>query len=88
MKEAAGRDRDAADVVAEAIGWEAATFAGLERCQRRDVAALPPERRMEWLEAALELAAQSGALAVVRRRRQQECDAVWSGSHFRTEGTR
>jgi hypothetical protein len=63
--------------VTETDGWEAATFAGLERCQRRDVAALPPERRMEWLEAALELAASSGALAIVRRRRQQECDALW-----------
>lgn len=66
------------------IGWEAATFAGLEECQRRDVAALPPERRMEWLEAALELAAMSGALAIARRRRQRECDALWSGSDQRS----
>jgi hypothetical protein len=59
-------------------GWDAATFAGLEECQRRDVAALPPERRMEWLEAALELAEMSGALALVRQRRQRECDALWA----------
>jgi hypothetical protein len=58
-------------------GWEAATFAGLEARQRQDVAALSPERRMEWLE----LAAQSGALANARRQRQEECDALWAGSH-------
>jgi hypothetical protein len=72
MEEASG--------LSNASGWEAATFAGLERCQRRDVAALPPERRMQWLESALELAAASGALAAVRRRRQAECDALWSGT--------
>lgn len=61
-------------------GWEAATFAGLEECRNRDIAALPPEQRMAWLEAALELAASSGALLQVRRRRQAECDALWQAS--------
>ena len=61
-------------------GWEVGTFAGLRARQRRDIAALTPLRRLEWLEEALRLAERSGALAAARRRRQRECDAAWYGS--------
>ena len=38
-------------------GWEAVTWAGARRAQRRDQAAVSPARRLRWLEDALRLAA-------------------------------
>jgi predicted nucleotidyltransferase len=94
LKRAAGRPRDLEDIDAltrlldrarramsepVAAQWSAATFDGLEAQQRRDVADASPERRLAWLEEALRLAQASGALARVRRDRQQQCDQLWSG---------
>lgn len=63
-----------------ADGWDAATFAGTAAAQARRHALLTPQQRLAWLEAALHDAARAGALDHVRRRRQQEALAAWSGS--------
>lgn len=41
------------------------------RAQLREIAALTPEQRLEWLEEAIELAYRSGALALARDRGQE-----------------
>lgn len=58
--------------------WEAATFDGARRVQRRAVAEAAASRRLAWLEEALQLAAASGALALVRAERQRHSDAMWA----------
>lgn len=57
--------------------WSAATFEGAAEHQRRAAAAASPARRLAWLEQALQLAEDSGALARVRRDRQRECNLAW-----------
>lgn len=59
-------------------GWADASYGGAERRLRRAVTAATPQRRMEWLEEALELARAGGALAHARRLKQQECERLWS----------
>lgn len=61
-------------------GWPDASYGGAERQLRRAVARATPQRRMAWLEEALELAQASGALTRVRRMRQAECERNWRGS--------
>lgn len=58
--------------------WADATFDGAERRLRRAVAAATAQRRMDWLEEALELALASGALADDRRLRQERCEHAWN----------
>ena len=61
-----------------AENWAAATYEGAQRAQRRALAAATPRDRMEWLDAALDLALRSGALARVRAARQRRVDEAWS----------
>lgn len=59
--------------------WPEASYDGAERRLRAAVAAATPQRRMAWLEEALELALATGALPRARRLRQQECERRWRG---------
>lgn len=60
--------------------WSAATHEGLARARRRAIAALTPTERMQWLDAALDLALRSGALARARAERQRRADAAWGSA--------
>jgi len=57
--------------------WAEATFEGLERAQRRRVAAWAPLERLAWLDSALEELEELGLLATWRERRQREITAAW-----------
>lgn len=61
----------------DGLDWSAGTFDGLRRAQQRDIAALTPEQRLEWLGGALDLALSTGALARARAARQAEVDEGW-----------
>lgn len=52
--------------------WRAATFAGNEEDQLRRFAAATPAQRLAWLEAALAMAYQSGALKPLQRERAED----------------
>lgn len=58
--------------------WDAGTYDGAERVLRREVAALTPDQRMQWLDDALRLALASGALQRARQLRQLRCDELWA----------
>jgi hypothetical protein len=60
--------------------WAEATFAGLERAQRRRVAAWEPGERLGWLEEALTEADERGLLRVWRAQKQREVLAAWEAS--------
>jgi hypothetical protein len=60
--------------------WEEATFEGLERAQRRRVAAWSPEERLAWLEDAVRDLAERGLLAALRERKQREVLAAWEAT--------
>jgi len=59
-------------------GFEVGTFEGLRAAQQLDIAALSPTQRVEWLEAAVDVAMESGALTRARDQKQAEIDAVWA----------
>jgi hypothetical protein len=59
--------------------WDEATFEGLERAQRRRVAAWTPQQRLAWLEAALHDAHRAGVLQPLRERKQREVMEAWEG---------
>lgn len=59
--------------------WEEATFEGLERAQRRRVAAWSPEERLAWLDDAVRDLSERGLLAALRERRQRDVMAAWEG---------
>lgn len=61
----------------DASEWRTATREGARAEMRRDVAAVSPMQRLVWLEQALQLALECGALSRVRRDRQELCDAQW-----------
>lgn len=48
------------------------TWEDERRVQLRDVAALPLAQRLEWLDEALELAKDCGALAIARAREEKQ----------------
>lgn len=57
--------------------WEEATFEGLERAQRRRVAAWSPEERLAWLDDAVHDLDERGLLATLRERKQRETIDAW-----------
>jgi hypothetical protein len=57
--------------------WEEGTFEGLERAQRRRVAAWSPEERLEWLEDAVRDLSERGLLVALRERKQRAVMAAW-----------
>jgi hypothetical protein len=57
--------------------WEEGTFAGLERAQRRRVAAWTPQERLAWLEAVVLEAHRAGVLDDLRARKQRAVMAAW-----------
>lgn len=59
------------------LDWSSATFAGARHAGARAVADADPQQRLAWLDEALALALASGALARVRRERQEAVDASW-----------
>lgn len=58
--------------------WEG-TFAGLERAQRRRVAAWTPLERLAWLEDTVAELDELGLLASWRERKQRAVMAAWNG---------
>lgn len=76
----AGRRRSGAVAEPAVTDWSAGTWEGLEREQRRRIAAATPAARLAWLEDALRLAHASGALQRARDERQRECDELWGDS--------
>jgi hypothetical protein len=60
--------------------WAEATFEGLERAQRRRVAAWTPLERLAWLEDVLADLHERGQLAVWRERKQRELLEAWERS--------
>ncbi len=68
------RDRAVTFEVLPQDDWSAASFDGARKACARAVATASPEQRLAWLEAALELAAASGALARARAARQALAD--------------
>lgn len=60
--------------------WAEATFAGLERAQRRRVASWEPLERLAWLEATVDWLEEQGLLAPLRERKQRAVLAAWNGS--------
>lgn len=90
LKRQAGRPQDLEDIAAltelqggsvsaASDGWDVATHEGARRALRREVAALTPDQRLQWLDDALTMALASGALERSRERRQQECHLLWAG---------
>ncbi|HVF21025.1 MAG TPA: hypothetical protein VNA14_12410 [Mycobacteriales bacterium] len=63
-----------------ATDWSPGTFDGARRAQARDIAALTPQQRLEWLDTALDLALASGALDRVRAERARQAEALWAAS--------
>jgi hypothetical protein len=59
--------------------WDEATFAGLERAQRRRVASWTPMDRLAWLEAAVLDAHRAGLLPDLRARKQRAVMSAWDG---------
>ncbi len=59
--------------------WEEATFEGLERAQRRRVAAWSPQERLAWLEDAVRDLSERGLLVELRERKQRAVMAAWEG---------
>ena len=59
--------------------WEEATFEGLERAQRRRVAAWSPQERLAWLEDAVRDLSERGLLVELRERKQRAVKAAWDG---------
>lgn len=57
--------------------WEEATFEGLERAQRRRVAAWSPQERLAWLEDAVRDLSERGLLVALRERKQRDVMAAW-----------
>jgi hypothetical protein len=66
--------------------WKRATFAGTEQAQADVIADLTPDERVVLLEQLLDMAAESGALANARERKQAALDALWTGTP--SEGVR
>lgn len=60
--------------------WEAATFDGLERVQRRAQAASTPQQRLDWLGQAKDLALASGALTRTLAAKQRKLNALWAAA--------
>ncbi len=60
--------------------WSAATFEGARLAMRRDIAGTSAQQRMQWLDVALRLALDSGALARSRRERQEQAEREWHGT--------
>ena len=63
--------------------WEEGTFAGLERAQRRRVAAWTPQERLAWLDAVVLEAHRAGVLDDLRARRQHDVMAAWGATDER-----
>lgn len=59
--------------------WEEATFEGLERAQRRRVAAWSPLERLAWLDDAVRDLGERGLLVALRERKQRAVMAAWEG---------
>jgi hypothetical protein len=57
--------------------WAEATFEGLERAQRRRVAAWTPMQRLAWLDDTVAELDERGLLVVWRERKQREVMAAW-----------
>jgi hypothetical protein len=57
--------------------WAQGTFEGLERAQRRRIAAWTPLERFSWLEDTVAELEQRGLLARWRERKQAEVLAAW-----------
>lgn len=57
--------------------WAEATFEGLQRAQRRRVAAWSPLERLAWLDDTVADLEERGLLATWRERRQREVMAAW-----------
>lgn len=60
--------------------WAEGTFEGLERAQRRRVAAWSPSERLAWLDDTLADLDHRGLLATWRERRQREVLADWEAT--------
>jgi hypothetical protein len=63
--------------------WQEATFEGLERAQRRRVAAWSPEERLAWLDDAVDDLIERGLLGALRERKQREVMDAWELSERR-----
>jgi hypothetical protein len=63
--------------------WEEGTFDGLERAQRRRVAAWTPEERLAWLDDAVDDLSERGLLGALRERRQREVVNAWEACERR-----
>lgn len=59
--------------------WDAATFEGAVDAARDAVRRATPQQRMDWLQGALQLARESGALARCREEEELELRAAWEG---------
>jgi hypothetical protein len=57
--------------------WAEATFDGLERAQRRRIAAWTPAERLAWLEETVADLDERGLLAPWRERKQREVTSAW-----------
>lgn len=63
-----------------ADGWDAATFAGAQAAQDRDISDLTPDARVALLEQLLAVAIASGALQRARDEKQRVLDEMWARS--------
>ncbi len=52
--------------------WEVSTWAGAEHAHLEDALEATPAQRLRWLEDALRLANESGALTRLRQEREME----------------
>lgn len=66
--------------------WQEATFDGLERAQRRRVAAWSPLERLAWLDDTLAGLDDLGLLATWRDRRQCEVLDAWAAAPVVEDG--
>ena len=62
--------------------WEEATFEGLERGQRRRVAAWSAEERLAWLDDAVGDLIERGLLVALRERKQRELIEAWESDRI------
>lgn len=60
--------------------WEAATYVGAERSLRERVATWTPQERLDWLDAVVADAAESGLLDELRHRKQSELLEAWEAT--------
>jgi hypothetical protein len=58
--------------------WDDTTFSGASEATAARVAAWTPQERLDWMEEALEVLVDSGALQRDRDRRQRDVDALWA----------